>query len=54
MLLCMCIWVGVGAYVQCIYIRITLYVLYIWGILLGYGGGGGGTVVSVFLCSAFR
>ena len=25
-----------------------LYVLYIWGILLCYGGGGGGTVVSVY------
>ena len=42
--------VGVGAYV-CMYIHTylyILYVLYIWGILLCYGGRGGGTVVSVY------
>ena len=57
--LCMCIWVGVGAFV-CMYIHThlyidLLYVLYIWGNLLCYGGGGGVLyIVFVFLCSAFR
>ena len=51
--LCMCIYVGVWELV-CMYIHTylyILYVLYIWGILLCYGGGGGregGTVVSVY------
>ena len=46
---CVCVWVSLCV---CIYIRTyiyILYVLYIWGILLCYGGGGGGTtVVSVY------
>ena len=47
--LCMCMCVGefVCMYIHT-YIIYILYVSYIWGILLCYGGGGGCTVVSVY------
>ena len=45
---CVCWCVGVCVYVYTYVLIYIISVLYIWGILLCYEGGEGGTVVSVY------